>query len=109
MKRGKCRVGGASVGLVVLDVTRGEAQPRTRRGCVDDSHLQQPREAGAVAAAAAGTAAVLAVSRLLSVRVGSVDMEEPPLAEEGVEVWCWWRCGGLLLTVAPVLLTPAVP
>lgn len=35
-------------------------------GCVDDSHLQQPRGAAAAVAAAAA-AAVLAVSRLLSV------------------------------------------
>lgn len=54
------------------------------------------------AAAAAGTAAALAVSRLLSVsvRVGLVDMEETSLAEEDVEVWC---CRGPLLTAEPVL------
>lgn len=60
----------------------------------------------AAAAAAAGwmPAAAPAVSRLLSVsvRVGSVDMEETSV-EEDVEVWCWWCCWGLLLTVAPVL------
>lgn len=68
-----------------------------------DSHLQQPRGAGAAAAAAAVVAA-LAVSRLLSVsvRVGSVDMKET-LAEEDVEVWCWWCCWGRPLTAAPVL------
>lgn len=61
--------------------------------------------------ALAAAAAVLAVSRLLlvSVRVESVDMEETSLVEEEVEVWCWWCCWGLLLTVAPVLLTLAVP
>lgn len=59
----------------------------------------------AAAAAAVATAAVPAVCRLLSVsvRVGLVDMEETLLAEEDVEVWCWWCCWGLLLTVAPVL------
>ncbi len=78
-------------------------------GGVDDSHLQQPRGpvavAAAAAAAAAATPAVPAVSRLLSVsvRVGSVDMEETLLEEEDMEVWCWWCCWGLLLTVAPVL------
>ena len=105
---------GASVGLVVLDVTRGvrpglgpEPGPGSIGG-VDDSHLQQPRGPVAVAAAAAAAAvaaaAVLAVSRLLlvSVRVGSVDKEETSLAEaeEDVEGRCCW---GLLLTVAPVL------
>lgn len=78
-------------------------------GGVDDSHLQQPTGPVAVAA----TAAVLAVSRLLSVsvRVGSVDMEETSLAEEeeDVEGWCWWCWWGLLLTAAPVLWMPAVP
>lgn len=56
-------------------------------------------------AAAATAAALLAVSRLLSVSVGSVDMEEMSLAEaeEDVEGWCWWCCWELLLTVAPVL------
>lgn len=48
------------------------------------------------ATAAAATAAVLAISRLLSVSVsvGSVDMEETSLAEveEDVEGWCWWCC-----------------
>lgn len=60
-----------------------------RRG--NDSHLQEPREALAAVA-----------SRLLSVsvRVGSVDMEEETsLVGEDVDPWCW----GLLLTVAPVL------
>lgn len=68
---------------------------------VGDSHLQQPIGPEAVAAAAAGPA----VSRLLSVRVGSVDIEETSLAEveEEVEGWCWWCCWGLLLTAAPVL------
>lgn len=57
------------------------------RGGVDDSHLQQPRGPVAVeaaaAAAAAATASGPAVSRLLSVsvRVGSVDMEETSLME----------------------------
>lgn len=72
----------------------------------DDSHLQKPRGAVAAAAAAVGgmPAAAPAVSRLLSVsvRVGSVDMEETSV-EEDVEAWCWWCCWGLLLTVAPVL------
>lgn len=56
----------------------------------NDSHLQEPREALAAVA-----------SRLLSVsvRVGSVDMEETSLVGEDVDPWCW----GLLLTVAPVL------
>lgn len=70
---------------------------------VGDSHLQQPIGPEAVAAAAAGPT----VSRLLSVsvRVGSVDIEETSLAEveEEVEGWCWWCCWGLLLTAAPVL------
>lgn len=59
-----------------------------RRG--NDSHLQEPREALAAVA-----------SRLLSVsvRVGSVDMEETSLLGEDVDPWSW----GLLLTVAPVL------
>lgn len=56
------------------------------RGGVDDSHLQQPRGPVAVeaaAAAAVATASGPAVSRLLSVsvRVGSVDMEETSLME----------------------------
>lgn len=111
---------GASVGLVVLDVTWGvRPSPGSGPGPgggVDDSHLQQPRgpvavaAAAAAAAAATAAAAALAVSRLLSVsvRVRSVDMEETLLAEaeEDVEGWCCW---GLLLTVAPVLWTPAVP
>lgn len=104
---------GASVGLVVVGVTGGvwPSPGPGPGGGVDDSHLQQPTGpvAVAAAAAAAATAAVLAVSRLLSVSVGSVDMEETSLAEEDVEGWCWWCCWGLLLTVAPVLWTPAVP
>lgn len=80
-------------------------EPGPGRGGVDDRHLQQPRGLVAVAAAAAAAAAAvfLAGSRLLlvSVRVGSVDMEDTLLAEEeDVEGWCCW---GLLLTVAPVL------
>ena len=58
-------------------------------------------------AAEAATAAMLAVSRLpsVSVRVGSVDMEERSLAEadEDAGGWCWWCLWGLLLTAAPVL------
>lgn len=70
---------GASVELVVLDLTRW-LRPESGGG-VDDSHLQQPVGAAAVAAAAVAAAAaeeVPAVFRLLSVsvRVGSVVTEE---------------------------------
>lgn len=113
MEGGKCEGGGArsQCWACGLGCDQGARPSPGPGGGVHDSHLQQPIGAAAEAAAAAGTAAALAVFRLLSVsvRVGSVDMEEASSVEEDVEVWCWWCCVGLLLTVAPVLWTLAVP
>lgn len=68
--------------------TRARVWPSPRSGS-GDSHLQHP---SGPAAAVAAVGAVVAVSRLLSVsvRVGSVDMEETSLAEaeEDVDGWC---------------------
>lgn len=65
--------------------TRARVWPRSGSG---DSHLQHPN---GPAAAGAAVGAVVAVSRLLSVsvRVGSVDMEETSLAEAEEDVDGW--------------------
>lgn len=76
-------------------VQRGdhEARPVPGPGGEHGGHLQQPT---GPPVEAAGPAAALAVSRLLSVsvRVGSQDMEETMLVEvdEDVGGWCWWCC-----------------
>lgn len=88
-------------------------------GGVDDSHLQQPRGLVAVAAAqgaggcssssgggAGHLQAAVSVGQGWVGGHGGASLTE---VEEDMEVWCWWCCWGLLLTVAPVLWTLTVP
>lgn len=85
---------GASVELVVLDLTDG-LYPRAGGG-LDDSHLQQRRVATVEAAAASAV-------EPLGFRLLSVSVRGGWVGWVVMGVRCWWCCSGLLLTVAPVL------